>query len=154
MLISSSLPQARLASSAPIQNSAATPSKNAAPLDRFEFSDRPSSKFINADNVKIAGISVATGALGYAGSVAHNIPYVGPIISGVAGAISGAAVGAIGGTVANKSPIAGAAVGAIAGSIIGATYGGTAAANIGMAVAGATVPAGLLVGIFSTMPNF
>lgn len=83
-------------------------------------------------------------------SVAHNIPYVGPFISGVAGA----SVGAIGGTVASKSPIAGAAVGAIAGSIIGATYGGTVAANIGMAVAGATVPAGLLIGVFSTMPNF
>lgn len=154
MLISSSLPQTRLASSAPIQNSAAAPSKDAAALDRFEFSDRFSSKFINSDNVKIAGISVATGALGYVGSVAHNIPYVGPIISGVAGAISGASVGALGGAIANKSPIASAAMGAIAGSIIGATYGGTTAANIGMALAGAAVPAGLLVGAFSTMPNF
>lgn len=101
-------------------------------------------------NLKWAGIAVAAGAIGYAGSVAHNIPYVGPVVSGVVGAVSGASVGALAGAAAGKHAKLGALAGLVTGAIAGATCGGTLAGNIGMAIAGATVPVGGLVAIFSS----
>jgi hypothetical protein len=102
------------------------------------------------NNLKFGAVAAACGGLGYAGSIAHSIPYVGPAISGVAGAIVGASAGA---SVASALPgeriRTGALLGALGGAILGASGGGTLAANVAMGVAGATAPYGLLLAVFS-----
>lgn len=100
-------------------------------------------------NLKFVGIIAGSGAIGYAGSAAHNIPYIGPVISGAVGAISGASVGALAGAKLGGKEKLGAIAGLVTGAIAGATCGGTLAGNIGMAVAGATVPVGLVMAILS-----
>ena len=102
------------------------------------------------NNLKIGAVAAACGGVGYAGSVAHSIPFVGPAISGVAGAIVGASAGASLATVLPGQHIkTGAVLGAVGGAILGASAGGTVAANVAMGVAGATAPYGLLVAVFS-----
>ena len=101
-------------------------------------------------NLAFGAASVVCGALGYAGSIAHAIPYAGPAISGIAGAIVGASAGA---TAAMKLPgeriKTGAVLGLVGGAILGATSGGNVATSAIMATAGATMPVGLLVAVFS-----
>lgn len=102
------------------------------------------------NNLKIGAVAAACGGVGYAGSIAHSIPFVGPAISGIAGAIVGASAGASLATVLPGQHIkTGAVLGAVGGAILGASAGGTVAANVAMGVAGATAPYGLLVAIFS-----
>ncbi|MBX3170020.1 MAG: hypothetical protein KF760_21625 [Candidatus Eremiobacteraeota bacterium] len=109
---------------------------------------RDSQEIIN--NLKLGAVAAACGGLGYAGSVAHAIPYVGPAISGVAGAIVGASAGASLASVMPGQRIkTGALLGAISGAIVGASGGGTLAGNVAMGVAGATAPYGLLLAVFS-----
>ena len=102
------------------------------------------------NNLKWAGVAGVCGALGYAGSVAHGIPYVGPTLSGIAGAVFGASAGAAAAAALPGEHIkTGAVIGLVGGAIVGANFGGTTAANVAMSVAGATVPVGLLTAIFS-----
>lgn len=102
------------------------------------------------NNLKLGAVAAACGGLGYAGSVAHAIPYVGPAISGVAGAIVGASAGAsLASALPGERIKTGALLGAIGGAILGASGGGTLAGNVAMGVAGATAPYGLLLAVFS-----
>ena len=102
------------------------------------------------NNLKLGAVSAVCGALGYAGSVAHAIPFAGPAISGIAGAIVGASAGAAIATKMPGEPIkAGAVLGLVGGAILGASGGGNPATSAAMAVAGATVPFGLLVAVMS-----
>lgn len=121
------------------------PPKNDEPQDGYEKKD-----WNIGGKLATAAVFGACGALGYAGSVAHSIPFVGPAVSGVAGAIVGASAGASLATATKGQNVKlGALVGAVGGAIVGASYGGTTFGNVAMGVAGATMPYGLLVGIFS-----
>lgn len=82
--------------------------------------------------------------------MAHNIPYVGSTISGLGGAVVGASAGAL---VASALPgervKTGAVLGLVGGAIVGSTLGGTLAGNVALGLAGATLPVGLLLAVFS-----
>lgn len=107
-----------------------------------------SSEMIN--NLKIGGVAAACGAVGYGASMAHSIPYAGPIISGVIGAVVGASAGAsLAAALPGEKIKTGALLGMVGGAILGASGGGSTAANVAMGVAGATVPFGLLMAVFS-----
>lgn len=99
---------------------------------------------------KLGGIMAVCGGVGYLGSAAHSIPYVGPVISGGVGALAGASAGA---TVAMALPgeriKTGAVLGAIGGAILGSSSGGHVATNVLMAAGAATAPYGLLLAVFS-----
>lgn len=102
------------------------------------------------NNLKIGAVAAGCGGLGFLGGAAHNIPYVGPAISGVAGAIVGASAGAsIASALPGQRIRTGALLGAVGGAILGASGGGTLAGNVAMGVAGATAPYGLLLAVFS-----
>lgn len=102
------------------------------------------------DNLKIGAAAAVCGGVGYAGSIAHNLPYVGPAVSGVAGAVVGASAGAaLAAVLPGEKVKAGAFLGLVGGAILGASAGGTLPANILMGVAGATMPVGLLIAVFS-----
>ena len=98
------------------------------------------------------GAAVLSGAaLGYAGHAAYSLPTFGPAVSGVIGA----AVGASAGTALtlasgiHPQPLkAGALIGMTAGALVGIAAGGTTPAGICMALAGATVPVGLLAALW------
>jgi len=107
-----------------------------------------SSETIN--NLKIGGVAAACGAVGYGGSMAHSIPYAGPVISGVIGAVVGASAGAsLAAALPGEKIKTGALLGLVGGAILGASGGGSTAASVAMGVAGATVPFGLLMAVFS-----
>lgn len=102
------------------------------------------------NNLKIGGVAAACGAVGYGASMAHSIPYAGPIISGVVGAVVGASAGAsLAAALPGEKIKTGALLGLVGGAILGASGGGSTAANVAMGVAGATVPFGLLMAVFS-----
>ena len=102
------------------------------------------------NNLKIGGVAAVCGGIGYGGSIAHSIPYVGPAISGIAGAVVGASAGAsLAAAMPGQRIKTGALLGLVGGAIVGASAGGTTAANVAMGVAGATMPFGLLMAVFS-----
>lgn len=102
------------------------------------------------DYAVLGGVSAACGGIGYVGGMAHNIPFVGPVISGGIGAVAGASAGA---TVATMLPgqkiKLGAVLGGLGGAILGASAGGNVATNVLMAAGAATAPYGLLLAVFS-----
>ena len=116
-----------------------------------EQPDPPSSSSSLMDNVKLGGVTLACSGVGVAGSFAHNIPYVGSTLSGVAGAIVGASAGAcIAAALPGENIKVGALAGLVGGAILGATAGGTTLGHVALGVAGATIPFGLLMAVFSS----
>ena len=104
------------------------------------------------DNVKLGAVTLACSGVGVAGSLAHSIPYVGPTLSGVAGAVVGASAGAcLAAALPGENIKAGALVGLVGGAILGATAGGSTLGHVALGVAGATVPFGLLMAVFSSV---
>jgi hypothetical protein len=102
------------------------------------------------NNLKIGAAAAVCGGIGYGGSVAHSIPYVGPALSGIAGAVVGASAGAsLAAALPGEHIKTGAVLGLVGGAIVGASAGGTMAANVAMGVAGVTMPFGLLMAVFS-----
>ncbi len=102
------------------------------------------------DYVKLAGVAAACGGIGYVGGMAHNIPFIGPVISGGIGAIAGASAGATAATLLPGEKIKlGAVLGGLGGAILGASAGGSVATNVLMAAGAATAPYGLLLAVFS-----
>lgn len=129
-----------------VRNQAPQPPKNDPPQ---EPEDKVGSREI-MNNLKIGAVSAVCGGIGYGGSVAHSIPYVGPALSGIAGAVVGASAGAsLAAALPGQRIKTGALLGLVGGAIVGASAGGTTAANVAMGVAGATMPFGLLMAVFS-----
>lgn len=145
MIITHSLPRPGITSTA-LKARPSIPADNApaeSMQDQVTFSG-------SKNDLAWVGISAAFGGLGYLGSLAHGIPYVGPAISGIAGAVVGASAGAAAAAALPGEHVkVGALAGLVGGAILGANTGGTTATNIGMAVAGATVPFGALIAVFS-----
>lgn len=144
MIIASQSQAAFVPRSLPKVQTSSQEDQTQAPKDGFLSSD-------TKNTLAFVGVAATTAAVGYGGSLAHNIPYMGPAISGVVGAVVGASAGAsLAAALPGERIKTGALLGMVGGAILGSSAGGSTAANVAMGVAGATVPYGLLMAVFSS----